>query len=183
MSEIQTLYERNAQFAEHFSFAELNIKPKLSTVVLTCMDSRVDPAYFLGLEPGEALVLRNAGGRVTEDVERDLAFIWTMTAQMTGGVPDVSLAIVHHADCGLERLADPAVLKMVSQRSGIALTSLQRLAIQDHDLAFGEDIERLKDSSLVPNGLIVSTHLYEPQNGRTSQLLAPVPLASEGIHA
>ena len=105
MTELATLYDRNSEFARAFAFADLPIRPKLSTVVLTCLDARVDPAHFLGLEPGEILVLRNAGGRVTQDVERDVTFLWTLAAQMDGGTPDLSLAIIHHTDCGVERLA------------------------------------------------------------------------------
>ncbi len=173
MSDIQTLYDRNTRFAEDFSFADLGIKPKLSTIVLTCMDSRVDPAHFLRLAPGEVIVIRNSGGRVTDDVVRDLAIIWTITAQLTDDEPELSLAIIHHTDCGLERFANPEIQMMVSERSGLALPTLQQLAIVHHDSAFEEDIRRLRESELIPNGLVVSTHLYEPKSGRLNQMDFP----------
>ena len=115
MSDIQTLYERNRRFAERFPHASLDIKPKMTIVILSCMDARIDPAHFLGLEPGEAIVLRNAGGRITEEIERDLAILWTMMEQVADAPPRLSLAIIHHGDCGLERLADPQSLQMVSK--------------------------------------------------------------------
>ena len=73
MSELLALYERNKQSAEHFTSGALGIKPKLNTIILTCLDARVDPAHFFGLQPGEALVMRNGGGRGHQhEVGRDL---------------------------------------------------------------------------------------------------------------
>ena len=174
MTELATLYDRNSEFARTFTFADLPIRPKLSTVVLTCLDARVDPAHFLGLEPGEILVLRNAGGRVTKDVERDVTFLWTLAAQMAdGGTPDLSLAIIHHTDCGVERLASAEARQGVSAKSGIAVSALEEIAICDHADALQVDVERLRSSALVPEGLVVSGHLYDPKSGRLSQAIAP----------
>ena len=83
MSELQILKRRNEIYAQNHQKG-LTINPKYSTLILTCIDARVDPAHFLGLELGEALVLRNPGGRVTPEVERDLAIIWTLVAQLSG---------------------------------------------------------------------------------------------------
>ena len=69
MSDLQTLLERNQKFAAEYK-GGLNSLPKFSTFILTCADARVDPAYYLGLELGDALVFRTGGGRVTDDVER-----------------------------------------------------------------------------------------------------------------
>ena len=74
MSEIQILKRRNEIYAQNHQKG-LTISPKFSTIILTCIDARVDPAHFLGLELGEALVLRNPAGRVTPEVERDLAIL------------------------------------------------------------------------------------------------------------
>ncbi len=75
MSDINALYERNAEFANRFQFSELGWKPELFTVVSTCLDARIDPAHFMGLGLGDALVMRNIGGRVTDEIEHELAFI------------------------------------------------------------------------------------------------------------
>lgn len=176
MSDIEALYERNTRFAKDFASADLPITPQLSTILLTCMDARIDPAHFMGLEPGEVLVMRNSGGRVSDDVERDIAIIWTLVAQMTGAAPSLSLAIIHHTDCGLEKFASPDIQQMVSQRSGLALSSLRQLAIVDHDSAFEQDVQRLKDSGIIPDGLIVSAHMYDPKSGRLHQTIAPTRL-------
>jgi carbonic anhydrase len=68
MPDVQTLVDRNLEFASSFDQGDLAIMPRLSTLVLTCVDARVDPAHILGLELGDAVVMRNVGGRVTDDV-------------------------------------------------------------------------------------------------------------------
>jgi hypothetical protein len=85
MSEINNLYDRNHRFAVGFDQAELAILPRFSTVILTCIDARVDPAHFLDLKLGDAIVLRNAGGRVTEAVERELAILFAIANQVADG--------------------------------------------------------------------------------------------------
>ncbi len=71
MSDLDTLYDRNEGFTRTFDQGDLPILPRRPTIILTCVDARVDPAHFLGLELGDTLVLRNSGGRVTDDVEQE----------------------------------------------------------------------------------------------------------------
>ena len=65
MADLDTLLDRNRSFAEHFEGRGLNIRPRMSTIILTCLDARVDPAHIFGLGLGDAVVIRNAGGRIT----------------------------------------------------------------------------------------------------------------------
>ncbi len=179
MSELLALYERNKQSAEHFTSGALGIKPKLNTIILTCLDARVDPAHFFGLQPGEALVMRNGGGRVTDSVERDLAYVWTLIAITAGvDVPPLSLALIHHVDCGLERIANLQARKVVSVRSGLTLPFLEEIAISSHEDAINCDLERLKCSDVVPNHLTVSGHLYDPKNGTLREVVGLTLLSS-----
>ncbi len=179
MSELLALYERNKQSAEHFTSGALGIKPKLNTIILTCLDARVDPAHFFGLQPGEALVMRNGGGRVTDSVERDLAYVWTLIAITAGvDVPPLSLAVIHHVDCGLERIANLQARKAVSVRSGLKMPFLEKIAISNHEEAIRYDLEKLKRSDVVPNHLTVSGHLYDPKNGTLREVVGPTLLSS-----
>ncbi len=179
MSELLALYERNKQSAEHFTSGALGIKPKFNTIILTCLDARVDPAHFFGLQPGEALVMRNGGGRVTDSVERDLAYVWTLIAITAGvDVPPLSLALIHHVDCGLERIATSQARKAVSVHSGLTLPFLEEIAISSHEDAINCDLERLKSSDVVPNHLTVSGHLYDPKNGTLREVVGPTLLSS-----
>jgi carbonic anhydrase len=89
----------------------------LNTFVLTCADARVDPAHFLGLELGDALVFRNAGGRVTDDIELELSILWTFAAHRMGeSFQGFSLVIIQHTDCGFERLSNPETVAALSAR-------------------------------------------------------------------
>ncbi len=84
MSDLDTFYDRNEGFVRTFDQGDLPILPRRPTIVLTCVDSRVDPAHFFGLELGDTLVLRNAGGRVTDDVEQGVALLSGMTRLVAG---------------------------------------------------------------------------------------------------
>ncbi len=84
MSDLDTLYDRNEEFSRTFDQGDLPILPRRPTIVLTCVDSRVDPAHFLGLELGDTLVMRNSGGRVTDDVEQGVALLAGMTRLVAG---------------------------------------------------------------------------------------------------
>ncbi len=180
MSDLETLYERNQEFARTFDQGDLPILPRRPTMVLTCADSRVDPAHFLGLELGDTLVLRNSGGRVTDDVEQSVALLLGMTRLVAGArAPAFSLAIVHHTDCGLERIAAPGPRQALCENTGLEPGVLEMLAISDHESSLMDDIERLRASDLVPPELVVSAHLYDVRSGRVSQVISPAPLNKE----
>ncbi len=180
MSDLDTLYDRNEEFSRTFDQGDLPILPRRPTIVLTCVDSRVDPAHFLGLELGDTLVLRNSGGRVTEDVEQGVALLSGMTRLAAGGhAPRLSLAIVHHTDCGLERMAAPGARQALSQSTGLEPKVLETLAISDHEASFIDDIERLRSSDLVPPELVVSAHLYDVSSGQMTQMVSPELLNTE----
>ncbi len=180
MSHLDALYEHNRGFARTFDQGDLPILPRRPTIILTCVDSRVDPAHFFGLELGDTLVLRNAGGRVTDDVEQGVALLSGMTRLVAGDrAPRLSLAIVHHTDCGLERIAAPGPRQALAENTGLEPGVLEMLAISDHESSLMDDIERLRASDLVPPELVVSAHLYDVRSGRVSQVISPAPLNHE----
>ena len=109
MSDLSQLLEGNRRFAAHFADGEVPIWPRLSTVVLTCLDARVDPAHLLDLQLGDALVIRNAGGRINPSVLSDLAVLGLLFAALPGDkAMTPELVILHHTDCGMSRFAEPA---------------------------------------------------------------------------
>ena len=170
MSEIQILKRRNEIYAENHKKG-LPINPKFSTLILSCIDARVDPAHFLGLEQGEALVLRNPGGRVTPEIERDLAILWTLVAKVSGeNFKGLSLAIIHHTDCGYERLANPEFQKGLNAKLGIDIETLDQLAIHNHMSALDSDISKLKNSSIVPSELNVTGFMYDVDDGKLTEI-------------
>ena len=177
MSEIKQLIERNKAFAANYP-GGLQLIPKFNTMILTCIDARIDPAHFLQLDLGDALVFRNAGGRVTSEIELEIGILWNMVQKMSEGKhPGFSLALIHHNDCGFERLANPQLARMLSQNLGVEKEKIQSMSVADHEAYVLADIKRLKDSELVPNGLTVSAHLYDVHSGILSEIAAPQKLA------
>ena len=103
MTRMKPLLERNEQFARTYTPVPLGL-PAAQVVVVTCLDHRVDPAIVLGLQLGDAPVIRNAGGRVTQAVIDDIAFLAFLAEQLFGrqGPADTlfEVAVVHHTQCG-----------------------------------------------------------------------------------
>ena len=171
MSGLSILYERNARFVESFDDGALPIDPALSLVILTCVDARVDPAHFAGLELGDAFVLRNPGARVTDAVAREVATVWTLLDLVGGSTPALELAIIHHTRCGVGRFSDPEVAAEVTRRFGSS-ELIDAYAIGDHEATMAGDIDRLRANPMVPRGLEVSGHMYDIVTGRLSEMVA-----------
>ncbi len=119
MNNLDPLLQRNKEFAAQQS-AEGTLMPSLpratrnvKAVIIGCADMRVDPAHVLGIKPGEALVLRNIGGRITPGLLEQLALlgrIGEVAGEIAGGGREFHLVVLQHTDCGITRLAaDPAI--------------------------------------------------------------------------
>jgi carbonic anhydrase len=171
VSDLPALYERNARFVETFDKGSLPIDPALSLIVLTCVDARVDPAHFAGVELGDAFVLRNPGARVTDAVAREIATVWTLLDLVGDSPPALELAIIHHTKCGVGRFSDPEVAAEVTRRFGSS-ELIDAYAIGDHAETMAADIERLRDNPMVPRGLEVSGHMYDIVTGRLTEMVA-----------
>src|SRR2546428_8007633 len=100
-----TLLDRNRRFATSGLPSDLQLFPTLETIVIGCVDPGVDPATVLGLELGDALIIRNLGGRFTPDTFQTMAALRTI-AQVEGVTPGSgwNLIVLHHTDCGITRL-------------------------------------------------------------------------------
>ena len=179
MFDLAKLIDRNRQFAAQYQ-GSLTIMPRFSTMVLTCGDARIDPAHFLGLELGDVFVFRNAGARISRELELELGILWTMASKMVGDdFRGFGLAIIHHTDCGHERLANPELQNALRHRLGVEQTEIEGLANADHTKAIHDDIERLRRSPLVPKALVVSGHIYNVEDGIVREVVAPAPLYQE----
>src|SRR4030081_2503754 len=100
VSNFDPLLDRNRVFAATGAHRGLGIMPSPPVFVVTCLDPRVDPAAFLGIGRGDAAVVRNAGGRVTEAVVDDVSFIGFLAATMLPEGPLFEVAVIHHTGCG-----------------------------------------------------------------------------------
>ncbi len=174
MADVQTLIDRNLEFASSFDQGDLAILPRLSTLVLTCLDARVDPAHILGLELGDAVVMRNIGGRVTNEIIEHIAILRGLAVVLGSGALEV--AIVHHTDCGTSRFANPQVRKKLAQASGIDEAAIERLAITDPQASVAEDLDRLRAAPTLPDELVVAGYVYNVTDGQVREIFAPASL-------
>lgn len=162
------LLSRNADYAKtHHPRAPL---PTLNTIVVSCVDARIDPAHILGLAPGEAVVLRNAGARVTEEIERDIALLVAMASRAMGRPADPEIVLIHHTQCGVEMLCKREVVQRLSEATKLSTGALEARAIHDHAASLREDVDRLAASPHVPPGSRVSAMRYDQESGHIELL-------------
>src|SRR5262245_53320217 len=141
---IDQLVERNEKFASGFDGnAELPMLPRLGTVVVTCPDPRVDPAVVLGLELGDAAVVRVAGGRVAPVVLQQLALLRAVATIEAGGVGGVEVVLMGHTDCGITRLQGPEYRDGLAAFLGCEADELESRSVGDPYAAVRGDIEIL----------------------------------------
>ena len=174
MTKMTPLLQRNEQFARTYTPVALGL-PAAQVIIVTCLDHRVDPAAVLGLQLGDAPVIRNAGGRVTQAVIDDLAYLAFLAEQLSGGqgAQDglVEVAVIHHTQCGTGLLADPGFRHQAAASTGLAETALEASAVADPHITVAADVERLLASPLLPPQMSVSGHVYDVETGRVTTVL------------
>ena len=141
MTATEDLVVRNRSWAAAQAPADLPIEPRLRVAVVTCMDSRLDLFDVLGLAPGEAHVLRNAGGVVTDDVVRSLAI-----SQRRLGT--VEVVLVHHTDCGMQKITDDGFRAELLADSGVA-PSFAIESFTDLEADAAQSVRRLRRSAFL----------------------------------
>lgn len=174
MSALQTLLDGNRRFASTFTDAELPTKPRLGVIVLTCVDTRIDPARFLDVAPGDIVVLRNTGGRLTQGVLLDLAVLGFLASGPLGGPPiHPELVIIHHTDCGMSRLVDPEAQRALSERLGISSEMVAAMAIADPAESVKADVDKFLHAPGVPATFVASGYVYDVATGLLAEVVAP----------
>lgn len=157
------LIGRNARRAKALSAASRSLTPALRTIVLTCADHRVDPAHVLDLQSGEAIVLRNAGGRVTADVLRNLLVLSTVAA-VEGIEVAFEIVVMHHTDCGLARLDTREHAPLIAEYIGIDESDVGEAAVADPRHAVNYDVHRLREA-VKSSETTVTGLIYDLESG------------------
>ncbi len=152
----------NADYAAGFAKGDLAMPPARKTAVLACMDARLDPARVLGLEEGDAHVIRNAGGVATADAIRSLAI-----SQRLLGTREIVL--IHHTDCGMLTFEDDAF------RQGIEAETGQRPewaaeAFPDVDQDVRQSMQRIRNSPFIPHRDQIRGFVYHVENGTLREI-------------
>ena len=174
MTRMTPLLERNEQFARTYTPVALG-PPTAQVLIVTCLDHRVDPAIVLGLRLGEAVVIRNAGGRVTQAVIDDIAYLAYLAGQLFGGQVFADslfeVGVVHHTQCGTGFLADPSFRHRAAEATGLSEAALEASAVADPHTTVKADVERLLTSPLLSPKVSVSGHVYDIDTGRVTTTL------------
>jgi carbonic anhydrase len=153
----------NASYAEDFSLGAFPARPVRRFAVVTCMDARLDPVAFLGLRPGDAHVLRNAGGVVSDDVLRSLA--------VSHGVLGTKEAfVIAHTNCGMQRFTDEEIRAQLAQEPGVDPTGVEFLSFTDLEQSVRASVRRIRESQLLPDSFGTTGLVYDTATG----LISPV---------
>jgi carbonic anhydrase len=157
MSVIDELVKNAETYAADFDKGELPLPPAKRVAVLACMDARLNPQALLGLEEGDAHVIRNAGGVVTDDEIRSLAI-----SQRLLGTEEIML--IHHTDCGMLTFEDDEFRHSVAQETGIK-PGWAAEAFGDLDADVRQSIARIKASPFIPRKDQIRGFVYEVETG------------------
>jgi carbonic anhydrase len=184
-TQLSTLFERNAEFVRTGAEArrqvpELPFLPWQHAYVITCIDPRTDPAVFFGVRPGDAIVARTVGGRVTPAVVQDLAYIGYLVETKAPAGPYFEVAVVHHTDCGSGLLADDELRHGFIARTGYADDVLKALPVLDPAETVRADVDLLLEDPRLSRKITVSGHVYDTATGEVTMVVEPSAPRSRG---
>ena len=184
MSVLQEVLAANDEYAASFGAkSELALPPARSFAILTCMDARLDPAKYAGLAEGDAHVIRNAGGRASDDAIRSLVISYKLLGT-------AEWFVVHHTDCGMEFFTDDVMRGLLAQSLETAALGpegfhdvgagpgsaearyIDWLTIADREQSVVEDVERIREHPLVPKRIPIYGYVYDVRTGRLVEVAA-----------
>jgi carbonic anhydrase len=183
MNYLDLVLERNKDFAVEQSAAGALMPslpralPNVKAIIIGCADMRVDPAHVLGIEPGEAVVMRNIGGRITPGLLEQLRMlgrIGEVAGEIAGGGGEFHLIVLQHTDCGITRLpGDPALLTRYFQ---VQEGELKTKSVSDPRTAVAVDVATLKAIPVLPGEWLLSGLVYDVATGLVEIVVPPVPI-------
>src|SRR5580658_6592265 len=172
MGTLDSLLERNKDFAARQSVRGTRMPsltralPNVRAIIIGCADMRVDPAHVLGIKPGEAVVIRNIGGRITPGLLEQLGLlgrIGEVAGETPGGGGEFHIIVLHHTDCGITRLVgDPDRLARYFQ---IPEAELKTKAVSDPRAAVAADVALLRAIPAFPSEWLISGLVYDVATG------------------
>ncbi|HEX6229217.1 MAG TPA: carbonic anhydrase [Solirubrobacterales bacterium] len=162
MDTIDALLANNRAFAESRPAKPLDLRPSKRLAIVTCMDARLDVFAALGLGHGEAHVLRNAGGVITDDVIRSLA-----VSQRRLGTREVML--IHHTDCGMQKLSDDGFRAELQEATGVS-PAFAIESFTDVEADVRQSILRVRRSPFLPHREVVRGFVYDVESHRMREV-------------
>ena len=166
MSTRAELQVANAQYAETFTGSTLPRPPAKRLAIVTCMDGRIEPLEILGLELGDANVLRNAGGLVTDDVLRSLVVShWLLGTQ--------EALVVGHTECGMAELTNEQLRQRLADEAGADASAIDFLPFKSVGESVRASVRRIRDSPLLPASFEATGYVYNVRTGRIHEVIVP----------
>jgi carbonic anhydrase len=159
MSIVQEFRKSNDAYASTFEKGHLPMPPARHVAVVTCMDARLDPARFLGLEEGDAHVIRNAGGRASEDAIRSLV----ISQQLLG---TNAVVVIHHTDCGMLTFSNTDLRTKLKHEQNVDAEHIDFLPFKNLEQSVRDDVAAIKNSPLILKNVEVSGFIYDVKSGR-----------------
>ena len=169
MSLTEHIQQHNARYASRFDRSTLALPPARRWAIVACMDARLTVEEVVGIGTGDAHIIRNAGGLVTDDALRSLV----ISTHLLG---TNEFAIIEHTGCGMLTFEDEPVRRQIAERTGADTGDLRLFAFRDLEANLREQVRRVVGSPLLPNGIPVTGYVYEVETGR----LRPVVSAETG---
>ena len=163
MAVVDEVRAANEEYAAGFTKGDLPMPPGRKLAVVACMDARLEPARALGLEEGDAHVIRNAGGRAA-DALRSLV----ISQQLLG---TNAVIVVHHTDCGMLTFDNATLHGICSERLGADASDVDFLPFPDLEQSVRDDVEIIRSSPLIPNDVDVSGFVYDVKTGKIDQVV------------
>jgi carbonic anhydrase len=183
VNNLESMLKRNKDFAAQQSVAGTLMPslpralPEVKAIIIGCADMRVDPAHVLGIKPGEAVVIRNIGGRITPGLLEQLGLlgrIGEVAGENPGGGGEFHVIVLQHTDCGITRLAgSPAMLADYFQ---IKESELKKKAVTDPRAAVAADVASLRAIPALPEAWLISGLVYDVATGLVEIVVPPMAL-------
>ena len=158
MGDVQEFLQANQRYADNFTKGDLPLPPARKVAVLACMDARLDPARILGLEEGDAHVIRNAGGRAA-DALRSLV----ISEQLLG---TDTIVIIHHTNCGMLTFTDEVIHNKLKQELHADADHIAFLPFKDLEQSVRDDIAFLRSTPLIPDSIEIKGFIYDVATGK-----------------
>lgn len=178
MSERTAILEANQRYSQTFGAkGDLPLPPARRIAILTCMDARLDPAAYAGLQEGDAHVIRNAGGRASDDAIRSLVISYKLLGTQ-------EWYVIHHSNCGMEFFSDASIRSLLANSLETAVLGangftdvgespgstagdfINWLTISDPRQSVIDDVRRIREHPLVPNRIPIHGFIYQVETGK-----------------
>ena len=163
MSVIPELLAANDRYAARYDKGDLPSPPGRRVAILTCMDARLIPSEFLGLEEGDAHVIRNAGGRASDDAIRSLILSYKLLGTR-------EFVVIQHTDCGQLTYDEEQLRERLRRDTGADASGIDFLTFSDLDESVRQDVAAIRDSPFIPDEIAVHGYVYDVRTGRLREV-------------